>query len=146
MVHALHALLEFIYLARRNIHDTETIEQMNDALERFHKNVEVFVETGVQPEQSTPPRQHAMIHYIKAIHLFGAPNGLCTSITESKHIKAVKQPWRCSNCFNPLGQVLLTNQHLDKLAASHAYFTEHSMLNGTPLSEALQNLGKFMSS
>jgi hypothetical protein len=144
MVRALRALLEFIYLARRNIHDTETIEQMNDALERFHENVEVFVETGVRPEQSTPPRQHAMIHYIKAIRLFGAPNGLCTSITESKHIKAVKQPWRRSNRFNPLGQVLLTNQRLDKLAASRAYFTERGMLNGTPLSEALQNLGKFM--
>ena len=35
---------------------------------------------------------------------FGAPGGLCSSITESKHIKAVKVPWQMSNCYNALGQ------------------------------------------
>jgi hypothetical protein len=144
MVRAVRAHLEFVYLARRNFHDTESINQMTDALERFHENIEVFVETGVRPEKSTPPRQHAMIHYIKAIRLFGAPNGLCTSITESKHIKAIKQPWRRSSRFNALGQMLTTNQRLDKLAASRVYFTERGMLEGTSLSEALQRLGKLI--
>ena len=138
MVHAVCALIEFIYLSQRSIHDTESIEQMNDALERFHENVEVFVETGVRPEQSTPPRQHALIHFIKAIRLFGAPNGLCTSITESKHIKAIKEPWRRSNRFNALGQMLVTNQRLDKLAAFRNYYSEHGKLKGTYLSEVLQ--------
>ncbi|KIJ16060.1 hypothetical protein PAXINDRAFT_76254, partial [Paxillus involutus ATCC 200175] len=41
---------------------------------------------------------------------FGAPNGLCPSITESKHITAVKKPWRRSNKHNALGQILRTNQ------------------------------------
>lgn len=144
MVRAVRALIEFIYLSQRSIHDTESIEQMNDALERFHENVEVFVETGVRPEQSTPPRQHALIHFIKAIRLFGAPNGLCTSITESKHIKAIKEPWRRSNRFNALGQMLVTNQRLDKLAAFRNYYTEHGKLEGTYLSEVLQRLGKFI--
>ncbi|KAF8128403.1 hypothetical protein EV363DRAFT_1400566 [Boletus edulis] len=31
------------------------------------------------------------------IRLFGAPNGLCLSIIESKHIKAIKEPYRQSN-------------------------------------------------
>lgn len=136
MVRAVRALLEFVYLSRRNIHDTESIEQMKGALKRFQESVEVFVETGVREEKSTPPRQHAMIHYIKAIRLFGAPNGLCTSITESKHIKAIKEPWRRSNRFNALGQMLLTNQRLDKLAAARVNFTERGMLKGTCLSEA----------
>ncbi len=48
---------------------------------------------------------------------FGAPNGLCSSITESQHITAVKKPWRWSSHHNALSQMLLTNQHLDKLAA-----------------------------
>jgi hypothetical protein len=138
MVRAVRALIEFIYLSQRSIHDTESIEQMNDALERFHENVEVFVETGVRPEQSTPPRQHALIHFIKAIRLFGAPNGLCTSITESKHIKAIKEPWRHSNRFNALRQMLVTNQRLDKLAAFRNYYSEHGKLKGTYLSEVLQ--------
>lgn len=48
---------------------------------------------------------------------FGAPNGMCSSITESRHITAVKKPWRRSNRYNALSQMLLTNQRLDKLHA-----------------------------
>lgn len=145
MVRALRALLEFIYLSRRNIHDTASMKQMKDALERFQENVEAFVETGVRHENSTPPRQHAMMHYIKAIRLFGAPNGLCTSITESKHIEAIKKPYRRSNRYNAIEQMLTTNQRLDKLAASRVDFAERGMLNGTCLSgvlEVLQRSGK----
>ncbi|KAG2123899.1 hypothetical protein BD769DRAFT_1359170, partial [Suillus cothurnatus] len=55
--------------------------------------------------------------------LFSTPNSLCSSITESKHIKAVKEPWHRSSHFNALGQMLQTNQWLDKLAAMHFDFT-----------------------
>ncbi|KAK0437732.1 uncharacterized protein EV420DRAFT_1217733, partial [Desarmillaria tabescens] len=61
--------------------------------------------------------QHAMIHYMQHIIEFGIPNGLCSSITESHHITAVKKPWRHSNHYNALSQMLLTNQWLDKLNA-----------------------------
>ncbi|KAG1755316.1 hypothetical protein EDD22DRAFT_751299, partial [Suillus occidentalis] len=71
---------------------------------------------------------------------FGAPNGLCSSITESKHIKAVKEPWRWSNKHNALGQMLLTNQRLDKLAASRLDFAARGMLVGSVLSRAVATL------
>ena len=60
--------------------------------------------------------------------LFGAWNGVCSSITELKHIKAVKEPWQCSSHNEALGQMLLTNQHLDKLSASQVDFETHGML------------------
>ena len=82
-----------------------------------------------------------MIHYFQLIHAFGAPNGLCSSITESKHIKAVKEPWRQSNCWNALGQMLITNSQLHKLAATHADFASHGMLEDTCLSWILIKLG-----
>ena len=143
MVRALRALLEFIYLARRTILDTKAIREMEDALERFHKYVRIFVEEGIRKENSTPPRQHSLMHYIKSLRAFGAPNGLCSSITKSKHIKAIKQPWQRSNHFRALGQMLLTNQHLDKLAASRADFANREMLNGTCISETLANLSEY---
>ncbi|KZP05117.1 hypothetical protein FIBSPDRAFT_766326, partial [Athelia psychrophila] len=59
---------------------------------------------------------------------FGAPNGLCSSITETKHIRAVKEPWRRSSRFNALGQMLVTNQRLDKLAAMRVDFARRGML------------------
>ncbi|KAG1734269.1 uncharacterized protein EDB91DRAFT_1238453 [Suillus paluster] len=52
---------------------------------------------------------------------------------ESKHIKAVKEPWQRSSRFNALGQMLRTNQWLDKLAAMCADFTSRRMMNGTVL-------------
>ncbi|KAF8237101.1 hypothetical protein L208DRAFT_1113340, partial [Tricholoma matsutake] len=58
------------------------------------------------------------------------PNGLCSSIIKSKHIRAVKRPYRCSSHNKPLGQMLLTNQHIDKLAAAWADFTSHHMMEG----------------
>ena len=65
------------------------------------------------------------------------PNGLCSSIMESKHIKAVKEPWRRSNKYNALGQMLVTNERLDKLAAARMDFTRHHMLSGSCLAAAL---------
>jgi len=62
--------------------------------------------------------------------MFGAPNGLCSSITDSKHIQAVKKPWHRSSRNQPLGQMLLTNQHLDKLTAAHIDFQAQGMLDG----------------
>jgi hypothetical protein len=129
MMRTLRALLEFIYIARRNVLDTDSIAEMHAALAEFHRFREIFVTTGVREPNTIPPRQHALMHYPKLIREYGAPNGLCSSITESKHIKAVKKPWRRSNRYNALGQMLTTNQHLDKLAAARADFEDQGLLD-----------------
>jgi hypothetical protein len=67
------------------------------------------------------------------IRKFGAPNGLCSSITESKHIKAVKKPWRRSSRNKPLGQMLTTNDRLDKLAAARLDFNKRGLLDAPRL-------------
>lgn len=139
MVKAIHAFLEFCFTARRDIHNTNTLSALDDALQRFHNYREIFRTTGVH-EDFNLLWQHAMTHYAKLIRAFGAPNGLCSSIMESKHIKAVKEPWRCSSRFNALCQMLLTNQHLDKLAAACANFNDREMLQGTCLSAAWEQI------
>lgn len=107
---------------------------MRMALTEFHQSREIFVTTGVRDPDSVPPRQHALMHYPKLIRDFGAPNGLCSSITESQHIVSVKDPWRRSNRYNALGQMLTTNQRSDKLAAVRVKIVEsdnhpHGMYN-----------------
>jgi hypothetical protein len=47
MVQALHAFLEFCYLARWNILDSKTLDQMQDALDRYHIHRKIFQESGV---------------------------------------------------------------------------------------------------
>jgi hypothetical protein len=140
MVKALQALVDFIYIARRDIIDSNSLNALDDALERFHMHRKIFQTSGVRPNGFNLPRQHSLIHYHKLIRAFGAPNGLCSSITESKHIKAVKEPWRRSNRFEALSQMLLTNQRLDKLAASRVDFAHRGMLRGTCLSYILDKL------
>ena len=134
MVQAIRAFLEFCYIAQCNVHDTHSLTALEDALQQFHHHHEIFRTSGIRANGFNLPRQHSLNHYIKLIHAFGAPNGLCSSITESKHIKAVKEPWRRSSHFEALHQMLLTNQCLDKLAAAHADFASREMLVGTCLS------------
>jgi hypothetical protein len=136
MVQTIRAFLEFCYIARRDIHDTHSLAALDDALQRFHQHREIFRTSGIRSDGFNLPRQHSLIHYCKLIRAFGAPNGLCSSITESKHIKAVKEPWRRSSRFEALSQMLLTNQRLDKLAAARVDFADRGMLQGTCLSAA----------
>ena len=93
-----------------------------------------------QPDGFSLPRQHALVDYRCHIENFGAPNGLCSSITKSKHIAAVKKPWRRSSRYNTLQQMLTINTWNDKLAAARTDFLSHGMLNGTCLSETLRAL------
>ncbi|KAG1803414.1 uncharacterized protein BJ212DRAFT_1449906 [Suillus subaureus] len=118
VVWAFRALLEFCYLVRCNIISEDALVEIEDALSRFHHYREVFKMTGIIPTFSLPC-QHSLKHYVQNIQLFAAPNSLCSSITKNKHIKAA------------LGQMLLTNQWLDKLAG---------MLSGTCLSAAMDIL------
>lgn len=130
MVQAIVAFMDFCYIARRTSHDTASLATMSDTLERFLDLRSIFVETGVRVDFALP-RQHALLHYIYSITLFGSPYGLCSSITESKHIAAVKEPWRHSNRNEPLVQILQTNTRRAKLAAARAEYGRRGMLPAT---------------
>ena len=141
MVQTLWALMDFIYIARRDIIDANDLVALDDTLEQFHEYRTIFKDSGIRPTGFNLPRQHSLIHYRTLIQEFGAPNGLCSSITESRHIKDVKEPWRRTNRFNALGQMLLINQRLANLAASRVDFASRGMLEGTCLSYTLDQLG-----
>lgn len=79
-----------------------------------------------------------MVHYYDQIKNFGSPNSLCSSITESKHIPAVKRPWRWSSKHLALQQMLKFNECLDKLAAARVDFTAHGMLRDLCLIQAIK--------
>jgi hypothetical protein len=134
MVQTMRAFLEFCYIAGHDVQDTNSLKALNDTLLRFHRYHKIFRTSGVRADGFNLPRQHSLTHYVKLIRAFGAPNGLCSSITESKHIKAVKEPWRRLSRFEALSQMLLTNQRLDKLAAARVDFADRGMLQGTCLS------------
>jgi hypothetical protein len=105
-----------------------TLDRLQEALQSFHHCQEVFCETGVCPKGFSLPCQHSLMHYRSMIEDFGAPGGLCSLIAESRHITTVKKPWRRSNRYNTLGQMLQTNQRLDKLHAMQVHFIAQKMI------------------
>jgi hypothetical protein len=135
-VRAFRSFLEFYYIARRDIITEDDLDKLQNAISSFHFYRQIF--SSVRGEKGfSLPRQHSMVHYPALIRLFGAPNGLCSSITESKHIRAVKEPWRRSNRNEALFQMLTLNQRLDQLAAARVDFTIRGMLDGTLMASTL---------
>ncbi|KAJ7878478.1 hypothetical protein B0H13DRAFT_1631164 [Mycena leptocephala] len=130
MLRAFSAFLDFCYLVRRKVVNEATLAAIEAALARYHRERVIFTESGVCPDGFSLPHQHSLTHYRYLIQEFGAPNGLCSSITESKHIKAVKQPWRRSSPYEVLSQVLTINDRLDKLAAARVDFVHRGMMDG----------------
>jgi hypothetical protein len=127
MIRTIALFMEFCYIVRRHVLDDDDIDKLNLLLVEFHQEREIFRESGIRTDFCLP-RQHSLKHYTNSIMKFSAPNGLCSSITESKHIEAVKKPWRQSNRFNALSQMLITNQRLSKLAAITVEFSARGML------------------
>jgi hypothetical protein len=128
MVCCVASLLDFCYLARRSSHTTTTLQEMDTSLATFHHYREVFEDVGVCPDDFAIPRQHSLVHYTQNIRLFGAPTGLDSAITESKHIKAVKEPWRESNRCNAIDQMITKNSRLSQMAALQVEFARRGML------------------
>ena len=82
------------YIAWCDVLDIASLQALDNALTWFHEYWTIFQECGVRSDGFSLPHQHVMVYYHKLIQDFGAPNGLCSSITESKHHFAVKKPWQ----------------------------------------------------
>lgn len=122
--------MDLCYICCWNAITSTALKNAEVLLDRFHELRRFFVDIGVHTSTSLP-HQHALLHYLTSIPMFGSPNGLCSSITESKHIKAVKEPWQQSSCFQALAQMLRIIVRLDKLAALRQRFLHQGMLVGS---------------
>ena len=138
LVCTFRAFLEFCCIAWKNFITETDLSALENALSCFYANREILVTSGIR-EDFLLPRQHSLIHYPHLIWLFGAPNGISSSITESQHIHSVKEPWQHSNRHEGLGQMLVTNQRLDQLNAARSDFVKHGMLDGLVLSDFFEH-------
>ena len=131
VVQCFHAYLDFCYIARMSVLTESTLDRLDGALNHFHVHRVVFQQLGIRdptPSGLSLPRQHSMVHYRQHIENFGAPNGLCSSITESKHITTVKRPWRRSSRYNAIKQIVQVNQRMEKLTAARVNFVSQGIL------------------
>ncbi len=66
MVKAVHAVLNFLYLAQYTSHTNETLHQLQDSLAEFHNNKAIFIDLSVQ-ENFKIPKLHSLSHYDSSI-------------------------------------------------------------------------------
>jgi hypothetical protein len=132
IVKCLVAFLEACYISQCQDIDTDALDSLEHQLEIFKKLQEIFCTSGTRHKGFFLPRQHSMFHYHCLIEDFGAPSRLCSSITESCHITAIKKLWHHSNRYEALGQMLVINQQLNKLAAMCSNFAACGMLSVLP--------------
>ena len=129
MVHSIAAFLDFCYIVRLPSFNKSDLAAIDDSLAIFMQDREIFKAVGVRPKGFSLPRLHSIQHYHRLIQQFGAPNGISTSITESMHIEAVKEPWRRSNKYEALGQMLVINQRMDKILALRSRLVAQGLLS-----------------
>jgi hypothetical protein len=103
---------------------------MESLLQEFHNVRAFFLESNVMSKVAAP-QQHALSHYVHSIKLFGALNGLCSSITESKQIDSVKKPWRNSSRNAPIFQMMTRISRLEKISSLTSYLTSLGMMWGS---------------
>jgi hypothetical protein len=73
----LSTFMDLCYIFRRNAITSTTLSKAKALLDKFHNLRQFFVHASVHTSTSLP-RQHALLHYITSIPLFGSLNGLCS--------------------------------------------------------------------
>jgi hypothetical protein len=90
------ALLTLVYLMRWESHDSKSLDDLQDALDVFHAEKDIFIRLGLR-EHFNLPKLHALQHYIDSIRLFGSADGYNTEISERLHIDYAKHAYLATN-------------------------------------------------
>ena len=98
----------------------DAIEELEDALKRFHKNKEIFLELGAR-QHFNFPKLHSLMHYAESIRLFGTPDNFNTSYSERLHIDYAKSAYRASNRKDEYPQMTAWLQRREQMRAHQVY-------------------------
>ncbi|KAG1748822.1 uncharacterized protein EDB91DRAFT_1235446 [Suillus paluster] len=96
LLQAVQGLLDFLYLAQYPCHSSETLHSLDEALDLFHENKDIFIQLGVRNNFNLP-KLHATRHYHLMITLFGTIDNYNTEYTECLHIDLVKDAYCATN-------------------------------------------------
>ncbi|QRV97816.1 hypothetical protein RhiJN_25835 [Ceratobasidium sp. AG-Ba] len=92
--------VEFIYQAHSSTMTDTDLQELDVALETFHRLKELMVKKGFYPSSARfdkIPKIHMLRHYSHSIRQLGTPDGYSTEAPEHLHIEYAKDPWRVSN-------------------------------------------------
>ena len=114
LIRAVHALLNFLYLAQYPVHTDDSLELLEDALQRFHDNKDVFVDLGIR-EAFNLPKLHFSSHYVEYIKLYGTLDNFNTEYMEQLHIDLAKDAYTATNHKDEYAQMTLWLECKEKI-------------------------------
>lgn len=120
VIRAVHALMDFLYLAQYGSHTSDTISELQDCLARFHDNKDVFLDLGIRKHFNLP-KLHSMSHYASSIRLFGTTDNYNTEQSERLHIDLAKDAFRASNRKDEYSQMTRWLERREKIQQFSAF-------------------------
>ncbi|KAJ7060713.1 hypothetical protein C8F01DRAFT_988391, partial [Mycena amicta] len=96
LLNAVRGLLDFVHLAQYPMHTDETLALVNNALQTFHENKDIFVDLSIRTSFNLP-KLHNALHYVAYIQLFGTTDNTNTEYTERLHIDLAKEAYHSTN-------------------------------------------------
>ncbi|KAJ7118222.1 hypothetical protein C8R44DRAFT_923423 [Mycena epipterygia] len=114
LVQAVQAVLDFVYSAQYPMHSSQTLDNLEDARMRFHRNKSIFVDLGIR-EDFNLPKLHSWEHYSPNIKLFGTSDNYNTEYTERLHINLAKDAYRATNRKEEFSQMTLWLERKEKI-------------------------------
>ena len=114
MVKAVHALLDFLFLAQFPCHTSDTLLQLEECLAAFHTNKAVFVDLSIR-QNFNIPKLHALLHYTLSICLFGTTDNYNTEQSEHLHIDLAKEAYCATNCKDKYAQMTMWLERREKV-------------------------------
>ncbi|KAG2352799.1 hypothetical protein BDR07DRAFT_1475000 [Suillus spraguei] len=104
LLHAIRGLLDFLYLAQYPSHTSETLVLLNEALDLFHDNKDIFIDLSIRNSFNLP-KLHFTAHYAHMIRMFGTTDNYNTEYTERLHIDLAKDAYCSTNHKNEFAQM-----------------------------------------
>ncbi|KAI0349104.1 hypothetical protein OH77DRAFT_1465723 [Trametes cingulata] len=114
------AMLDFVYFTQYEVHSDTTLHLMQDALDRFHSNKEVFLDLGIC-EHFNIPKFHSLLHYLQLIRSLGTLDGYNTETSERFHIDYAKEGYRGSSRKEYVAQMTLWLQRREAILLRDSY-------------------------
>jgi hypothetical protein len=122
LVKAVHAMLDFLYLAQYTSHTNETLCQLQDSLAEFHNNKLIFVDLSIR-EHFNIPKLHSLSHYESLIRLFGTTDNYNTEQSEHLHIDLAKDAYHATNHKDKYLQMTIWLECREKIEQHHEFIS-----------------------
>ncbi|KAG1791568.1 uncharacterized protein HD556DRAFT_1432897 [Suillus plorans] len=120
LLRAVRGLLDFLYLAQYPCHSSETLQLLDDTLDLFHDNKDIFIELGVRSNFNLP-KLHATRHYSAMIMMLGTTDNYNTEYTERLHIDFAKDAYRATNHKDEFVQMTRWLERKEKIMRHDKY-------------------------